>query len=377
MKKMFETIRDILLPGLMVLSMAAVLEGIGYCLCPASMQGGEILTLANRIGWVLVRISGAVLNNSGLFLSCLAGASCCKEKLTGAAIGISAGLIGQSIQSTQALTVLSGRELSELTAAAVDLFPLADGLVCGMIASCIVQKWHSSGTSVVLGLLGSAVASAVLLGMRILLYQGLYRLGQVCLLTGMPGAVLYTILNRLLCPFQLHRPLNLAVLSNPVSGDLVRFWARETAGDPGRYMSGFFAPMIAGVPMTCYFLARRLPETKRFQRIVLLTAGAASLIAGLSEPFEYLLLFTSPIGYVCYALLYGLFELLSLVSGFRSGFACSGGLSDLIFSSLYPAASSTWLIMPLGILAGVLFPVVLGKFITSYNIDNRETEKII
>lgn len=62
--------------------------------------------------------------------------------------------------------------------------------------------------------------------------------------------------------------------------------------------------------------------------------------------------------YVVYALLYGIFTVITYYSGFRAGFSFSAGFTDLFFSASLPAANNTWMIIPLGIAAALVFFVV-------------------
>lgn len=45
-----------------VLPICGILMGIGYWLCPATMQGGEIQGVANLIGLFLVKAGGALID---------------------------------------------------------------------------------------------------------------------------------------------------------------------------------------------------------------------------------------------------------------------------------------------------------------------------
>ena len=86
--------------------------------------------------------------------------------------------------------------------------------------------------------------------------------------------------------------------------------------------------------------------------------GAAALcafICGVTEPFEFAFMFLAFPLYVVYALLYGIFTTITVALGFRAGFCFSAGATDLIFSASLPAAAKTWLIIPLGIAAFVVF----------------------
>ena len=43
--------------------------GIGYYLCPATMQGGEILGARNLIGLFLVKAGGALIDNTAILFA--------------------------------------------------------------------------------------------------------------------------------------------------------------------------------------------------------------------------------------------------------------------------------------------------------------------
>ena len=46
-----------------VMPICGLLMGLGYCLCPAAMQGGEIAGIAAQIGYFLIRAGGALIDH--------------------------------------------------------------------------------------------------------------------------------------------------------------------------------------------------------------------------------------------------------------------------------------------------------------------------
>ena len=52
-----------------VLPICGILMGIGYWLCPATMQGGEISGVANLIGLFLVKAGGALIDNMAILFA--------------------------------------------------------------------------------------------------------------------------------------------------------------------------------------------------------------------------------------------------------------------------------------------------------------------
>ena len=85
------------------------------------------------------------------------------------------------------------------------------------------------------------------------------------------------------------------------------------------------------------------------------SAALCAFICGVTEPFEFGFMFLAPGLYVIYALLYGIFTVVTVLLGFRAGFSFSAGATDLLFSASLPAAQKTWLIIPLGIAAFIVF----------------------
>ena len=99
------------------------------------------------------------------------------------------------------------------------------------------------------------------------------------------------------------------------------------------------------------------------------------LICGVTEPFEFGFMFLAPVLYVVYAVLYGIFTYITVLLGFRAGFSFSAGATDLLFSASLPAAAKTWLIIPLGIAAFIVFYVVFRFMITKFNLKTPGREE--
>ena len=93
-------------------------------------------------------------------------------------------------------------------------------------------------------------------------------------------------------------------------------------------------------------------------------------------------MFLAPGLYVVYALLYGIFTVITVLVGFRAGFSFSAGATDLLFSASLPAAANSWMIIPLGIAAFVVFYLVFRFAIVKFDLktpgredDDTEAEK--
>ena len=114
------------------------------------------------------------------------------------------------------------------------------------------------------------------------------------------------------------------------------------------------------------------------------SAAICAFVCGVTEPFEFSFMFLAPALYVIYAALYGIFTVITVMLGFRAGFSFSAGATDLLFSASLPAAAKTWLILPLGLAAFVVFYLVFRFAIVKFDLktpgredDDVEAEKSV
>ena len=275
------------------------------------------------------------------------------------------------------------------------------GILSGVIGSSCYNKFKNtklpnwlaffSGkrcVAIIAGLV-SIVVSAVLLFVWPLLFGALVALGDAVAGMGVVGAGIYAFLNRLLIPTGLHHALNNVFWFDTIGlGDLQHFWAGETSADVtwslGMYMSGFFPCMMFGIPGAALAMIQcAKPAKKKIAIGLVASAAVCSFICGVTEPFEFGFMFLAPGLYVVYALLYGIFTIITVALGFRAGFSFSAGATDLLFSSTLPAAQKTVLIIPLGIAAFVVFYFVFLFAIKKFDLktpgreddDDLEEEK--
>ena len=274
------------------------------------------------------------------------------------------------------------------------------GILSGVIGSSCYNKFKNtklpnwlaffSGkrcVAIIAGLV-SIIVSAILLFVWPLLFGALVALGDAVEGMGVVGAGIYAFLNRLLIPTGLHHALNNVFWFDTIGlGDLQHFWAGETSADVtwslGMYMSGFFPCMMFGIPGAALAMIQcAKPAKKKIAIGLVASAAVCSFVCGVTEPFEFGFMFLAPGLYVIYALLYGIFTIITVALGFRAGFSFSAGATDLLFSSTLPAAQKTVLIIPLGIAAFVVFYFVFLFAIKKFDLktpgredDDLEEEK--
>lgn len=420
MMKYLQKLGKALMLPVAALPVCGILMGIGYALAPAVMGAeGATSGAAYTVGFLLIKAGGALIDNMAWLFA------------VGAAVGLSddhdgtAGLAGLvsylmmtsllsvTMPSTIECTTASGEvATATIPASGVPITLIANlanneismlafskiagnafiGILAAIIGSTCYNKFKStqlpdwlaffSGkrcVAIVTGLV-SIVVSVILLFVWPVIFGALVALGEGIRSLGGIGAGLYAFFNRLLIPTGLHHALNNVFWFDTIGlGDLSHFWAGETSADVdwslGMYMSGFFPCMMFGILGAALAMIKTAKNKKTAIGLVL-SAAICALICGVTEPFEFGFMFLCFPLYVVYAALYGIFTVITYYSGFRAGFCFSAGATDLIFSASLPAAAKTWMIIPLGLAAFVVFYLVFYFAITKFDLKTpgREDE---
>ena len=358
----------------------------------------------NLIGFFLVKAGSALIENMAILFAIGVGVGMSeKNDGTGGIAALASWLMITTLLSTGVVTTLipSIADNATKTLAFNKIANPFIGILSGVIGSSCYNKFKNtklpnwlaffSGkrcVAIIAGLV-SIVVSAVLLFVWPLLFGALVALGDAVAGMGVVGAGIYAFLNRLLIPTGLHHALNNVFWFDTIGlGDLQHFWAGETSADVtwslGMYMSGFFPCMMFGIPGAALAMIQcAKPAKKKIAIGLVASAAVCSFICGVTEPFEFGFMFLAPGLYVIYALLYGIFTIITVALGFRAGFSFSAGATDLLFSSTLPAAQKTVLIIPLGIAAFVVFYFVFLFAIKKFDLktpgreddDDLEEEK--
>ena len=386
------------------LPICGILMGIGYALAPAAMAGEvagyQASGIAYQIGYYLIKAGGALIDNMAILFAIGIGVGMSEENDgTGGLAALASWLMITNLLSTANVSVIMS--LSEDATLAFDKIqnPFI-GIIAGIIGATCYNKFKGtqlpnflsffSGkrcVAIVAGVV-SIIVSVVLLFVWPILFGALVALGEAIVKLDAVGAGLYAFFNRLLIPFGLHHALNNVFWFDTIGlGDLTHFWAGDTSADVtwslGMYMSGFFPCMMFGIPGAALAMVHTAKSNKKKVAIGLVTSAAiAAFVCGVTEPFEFAFMFLAPALYVIYALLYAIFTVITVLVGFRAGFSFSAGLTDLVFSASLPAAQNTWMIIPLGIAAFLVFYVVFRFAIVKFDLktpgredDDQEAEK--
>lgn len=395
MMKYLQKLGKALMLPVACLPICGILMGIGYALCPSTMQGGEVNGLVEIIGFFLVKAGGALIDNMHwLFVIGVAVGMTDDHDGTAGLAGLVSWLMITKLLNPGVVTTImpSIADNANSMLAFGKIENAFIGIIAGLIgASCYNRfkntrlpdalSFFSGKRSVaIITAVVSIAAAAILLFAWPLIFGGLVALGKGIVGMGAVGAGIYAFLNRLLIPTGLHHALNNVFWFDTIGlGDLSNFWAGKTSADVtwdlGMYMSGFFPCMMGGIPGAAVAMVQTAKDNKKKIAIGLVASAAVcSFICGVTEPFEFGFMFLAPILYVIYALLYGIFTTITVLLGFRAGFSFSAGLTDLVFSASLPAAQKTWLILPLGAAAFVVFYLVFRFAITAFDLKTPGRE---
>lgn len=385
------------------LPICGLLMGIGYALCPATMQGGDVTGFAQLLGLFLVKAGGALIDNMALLFVIGVGVGMSEDNDgTGGVAALASWLMMTTLLNTDFVTTIMP-SVADNANSVIAFNKIANpfiGILAGVIGSSCYNRFKStklpdwlsffSGKRCVTIIAGvvSIIVSVVLLFVWPLVFGILISAGQGIAGMGAVGAGIYAFLNRLLIPTGLHHALNNVFWFDTIGlGDLSNFWAGKTSADVtwdlGMYMSGFFPCMMFGIPGAALAMVHTAKSNKKKVAIGLVASAAlCAFVCGVTEPFEFGFMFLAPALYVIYAALYGIFTVITVLLGFRAGFSFSAGATDLVFSASLPAAQKTWLILPLGIAAFIVFYVVFRFAITKWDLktpgredDDEEAEK--
>ncbi len=185
------------------------------------------------------------------------------------------------------------------------------------------------------------------------------------------GAGIYAFLNRLLIPTGLHHALNNVFWFDTIGlGDPTHFWAGETSADVkwslGMYMSAFPLHDVR-YPGCCPGYGSTAKNKKAAIGLVV-SAAICAFVCGVAEPLEFGFMFLCFPLYVVYAACTA-----SSPSSPTMLVSVLASASPLVLpTSCSPLASrlpaNTWMIIPLGIAAFLVFYLVFRFAITKFNL---------
>ncbi|WP_174220825.1 PTS transporter subunit EIIC [Borrelia turcica] len=184
------------------------------------------------------------------------------------------------------------------------------------------------------------------------------------------GSFLYGMLNRILVPLGLHSiltfPFNFTslggteVINGQTIGGIQNIFYAQLS-DPqltkfysglARYRSGFYLSIMFGLPGAAFGVYRGIIHDDKSKIASLLFSGAlTAFLTGITEPLEFLFVFTAPLLYFVHAIYTGLALLIANMFNIAIGSTFSTGFFGFcMFGILQGHDKTNWIyILPLGV----------------------------
>ena len=375
------------------LPVAAILMGIGYWIDPTGWGSNNIVAA------FLLKAGSAIIDNMAILFAIGVAVGMSDDGDGAAALaGLVSWLVVTTLLSKGSVAMFTGVEADAVPAAVGKTQTQFIGIICGLIGAVCYNKFKTTKLPDALSFFSgkrcvaivtagfSLIASLILFFVWPVVYGALVSFGEAIMSTGALGAGIYGFFNRLLIPFGLHHALN-SVFWFDVAGinDIGKFWGSADGGvlgQTGMYMSGFFPVMMFGLPgaaLAMYHTAK--DSRKKAAYGLLLAAALSSFFTGVTEPLEFAFMFLAPVLYVIHALLTGISLAIVALLPIRAGFNFSAGLVDWVLSFKAPFAQNPILLIPIGIVYGVIYYAIFRFVITKFNLktpgreDDEEEEK--
>lgn len=368
------------------LPVASILMGIGYWIDPTGWGANNVIAA------FLLKAGGALIENMAILFAIGVGVGMSDDNDgTSGLAGLVSWLVITTLLAPGAVAFFKGIDVAEVPAAFSKIETQFTGILAGIIGATCYNKFKgtklpdalsffSGKRSVAIVTAGcSIVASIILFFLWPVIYGGLVTFGTAIVSTGAIGSGIYAFLNRILIPFGLHHALN-SVFWFDVAGinDLGNFWSGQgTLGTTGMYMTGFFPVMMFGLPMGALAMYHTAKDNrKKVVAGLLLAGGLSSFFTGVTEPLEFSFMFLAPGLYAVHAVLTGISAVICTLLSVRCGFNFSAGFVDWFLSFKAPMAVNPLVIIPIGLVFGVIYYVVFRFVITKFNLKTpgREDE---
>ncbi|MBQ1793634.1 MAG: PTS transporter subunit EIIC [Peptostreptococcaceae bacterium] len=374
------------------LPVASIFMGIGYAIDPSGWGANSVLAA------FLIKAGAALIDNMGILFALGVGIGMSDDNDgTAALAALVSWLIVTTLLSPSVVALLKEIPVEEVPAAFSKTQCQFIGILTGIIgANCYNRfknvklvdalSFFSGKRCVAIVTAGlSLIAALILFFVWPVVYNALVSFGKAIVGTGAIGSGIYAFLNRLLIPTGLHHALN-SVFWFDVAGinDIGNFWAGTgVKGVTGMYMTGFFPVMMFGLPAGALAMYHTAKDNKKKAVYgLLLAASVSSFVTGVTEPLEFSFMFLAPPLYIAHAVLTGISAFVTTLLPVRAGFNFSAGLIDWLLSFNAPMALNPLMLIPIGLVFGVIYYIVFRFMIVKLNLktpgredDDIEAEK--
>lgn len=374
-----------------IVPIAAILKGIGYWIDPIGWGSNSVVAA------FLIESGGAIIDNLPLLfaLSIAIGMTKNKDSMVAITVIVAYTLFNRllSVDTVSLIMDIPAEQVHESFQNSANSLT---GIMIGMISAALFNRYSQvqlpnafsffNGKRLVPLICTGAmlILAVVFLWFGPLFYDSFVAVGKGISNLGPLGAGLYAFFNRLLIPTGLHHAIN-SVFWFDVAGinDVGKFWGTidgGVLGQTGMYQAGFFPVMMFGLPAAAFAMIRSARVQKKKQTAaILLSAAFASFLTGVTEPMEFSFMFVAPRLYLLHAFLTGVFVFLAASFQWIAGFGFSAGLIDYILSIKAPFSYHIFMLIPLGIVCGIIYYFLFRFLILHYNLPTpgREVDDIV
>ncbi|MDQ7142593.1 N-acetylglucosamine-specific PTS transporter subunit IIBC [Mammaliicoccus lentus] len=379
MKAYMQKFAQSLMLPISILPVAGLLLGIA-----SFIDSGAINGEGNSIANFLASGGLAVIDSLPILFAVGLAFGMSKDKNGAAALsGLVSFLVVTNVLSTESMAKTLHIAEGKVDLAFGDISNVFVGIICGLVTAAIYNRFKDtklptafaffSGKRLVpiLSAATMLVISVALMFIWPPVYNSLIMFGEFISKLGPTGAGLYGFFNRLLLPFGLHHALN-QVFWFDIAGinDIANFWSSNgEQGITGRYQAGLFPIMMFGLPAAALAIWKN--AEKRNKKVVgslMLAAGLASFITGITEPLEFSFLVAAPLLFGIHAVLTGISLFIAATFQWTAGFTFSAGLIDYLLSLSIPIANKPIMLLVLGLVMGVIYFLVFDFAIRIFNL---------
>ncbi len=370
--------RSLMLP-VSVLPAAAILLGLGYWIDPSGW-GGE-----SPIAAFLIGAGDSLISNMAILFAVGIAFGMSKDNNGASAIsGLVGFLVVTHLLSPDSVAMLQQIDIGAVDAAFDNIDNQFIGILVGAIAAAIYNKFSTTRLPQALAFFSGRRLPPIITAFAMLflsmvlmfawppIYNALVSFGTAISGLGALGAGLYGFFNRLLIPTGLHHALN-SVFWFDVAGinDIQNFWAGTgELGVTGMYQGGYFPVMMFGLPAAGFAMYQLADKDKKAETAsLMMAAGFASFLTGVTEPLEFAFMFIAPQLYLLHAVLTGISLFISAFFGWTAGFGFSAGLIDYILSFNLPLANQPWMLLVQGVVFAAIYYFAFRWAIVQFDIQ--------
>lgn len=209
--------------------------------------------------------------------------------------------------------------------------------------------------------------------------------------SGNIGLFVYGFLNRILIPTGLHHLVYMPFMYSNVGGvaeiagtayqGAAMIYTAEIGNigtvtdiDPSvKYMVFGFSKIFGTIGTVLAFIATAKPEKKAETKALLIPVAVTAVVAGITEPLEFMYLFVSPLLFLVHSVLDGLFQVILVAAGYLM--SC-GNLMNVIADVIVIPwnLSNWWVLIPVGLAAIAVWFLVFRALIVKLDLKTPGRE---